>query len=94
MVISVALMDLGFVTHGVHMNSRLVYLTTELSTNRKTATVTAPPRAGAYPPGPAWLFLVINDIPSAGRKVMVGTQEPPVDYKAISKFVQNHLLFV
>lgn len=79
-------MDLGFVTHGVHMNSRLVELSASISEDRKSLSVTGPPNSRIYPPGPAWLYVLVDGIPSAGRKVMIGSGEgPPVDEGAIEK---------
>lgn len=37
-----------------------------------------------YPPGPAWIYLVINGVPSKGQRVIIGTgASPPVDQGAI-----------
>jgi Domain of unknown function (DUF1929) len=72
-------MDLGFVTHGVHANSRLVYLCVSVSSDDEL-TITGPPDGNVYPPGPGWIYVVVDDIPSAGVKVLVGSGEnPPVD---------------
>jgi len=74
-------MDLGFVTHSIHMNNRLVYLDIDVfpdSPNR--VTVHSPPSSGIYPPGPGWLFLVVGDIWSVAKQVMVGDgSNPPED---------------
>ncbi|KAF7337886.1 hypothetical protein MVEN_02011700 [Mycena venus] len=66
----VALMDLGYVTHAQHSNSRLVFL--EHTVLGNTLQITAPPNNNIYPPGPAWLFLVADGIYSEGVQVMVG----------------------
>lgn len=85
-VFSVALMDLGYVTHAVHANSRLVYLTNSLS--GETLTVTGPPNGNVYPPGPGWLYLLVDGVPSTGMMVMVGNGEGPVvDQAALEKCV-------
>jgi hypothetical protein len=79
-------MDLGFVTHGVHANSRLVYLVASLSPDRKTLTLTGPPNVNIYPPGPGWLYLVVGGVPSVAQKVMIGDgQPPPFDAQALNK---------
>ncbi|KAH9930744.1 copper radical oxidase [Fomitopsis serialis] len=84
--IKVALMDLGFVTHTVHANSRLVYLTSSLSEDGQTITVAGPPDGGVYPPGPGFLYLVVDGIPSVGAKVMIGDgEDPPFDEGALAK---------
>ena len=80
-------MDLGFATHGVHMNQRLVQLTATLSSDRTTLVVHAPPNGMVYPPGPAYLYVLTNTgVPSFGHKTLIGTGEsPPVDEGAIAK---------
>ena len=73
-------MDLGFVTHAVHANSRLVYLKAVLQNDQ--VKVTGPPNPFIYPPGPGFLYVVVGGIPSFGKKVMVGDgDDPPVDHK-------------
>ncbi|KAJ7212462.1 glyoxal oxidase N-terminus-domain-containing protein [Mycena haematopus] len=84
---TVALMDLGFATHGVHMDQRFVKLVSKLSADKKTLTVTGPPTSRIYPPGPAFLYVVTTSgVPSFGHKTIVGTgASPPVDQGAIDK---------
>ncbi|KAJ6621537.1 glyoxal oxidase N-terminus-domain-containing protein [Mycena sp. CBHHK59/15] len=85
--VTVALMDLGFATHGVHMDQRLIYLVSTLTADQKTLTVKAPPTGAHYPPGPAYLYVVTNTgAPSFGHKTIVGTgASPPIDEGAIAK---------
>ncbi|OAX42005.1 hypothetical protein K503DRAFT_797528 [Rhizopogon vinicolor AM-OR11-026] len=65
--IKVALMDLGFITHAVHANSRL---------------------PAAYPPGPGWIYIVVDGVPSIGFQVIVGSGDgPPVDQAAWDKCI-------
>ncbi|KDN37723.1 hypothetical protein RSAG8_09991, partial [Rhizoctonia solani AG-8 WAC10335] len=71
-VIAVSLMDLGFVTHSVHMSSRLVELESKLALDGRTLTVSSPPSGNVYPPGPAWIYVLADGHPSVGRKLMVG----------------------
>jgi len=78
-------MDFGFVSHSVHMNSRLVWLVVGMEGDVQELRVTSPPNEQIYPPGPGWFFVLINGIPSEGFKVMVGPREPPVDQAAIDK---------
>ncbi|KAJ7767040.1 glyoxal oxidase N-terminus-domain-containing protein [Mycena maculata] len=73
--IKVSLMDLGYVTHAQHSNSRLVFLEHTLLGNNLE--VTAPPNNNIYPPGPAWLFLVADGVHSEGVQVMVGDGGDP-----------------
>lgn len=78
-------MDLGYVTHTVHANSRHVYLRYSMP-QEGLLSVEGPPNGNIYPPGPGWLFIVCDDIPSEGLKIMVGEGNgPPVDPGAIEK---------
>ncbi|KDQ60917.1 glyoxal oxidase [Jaapia argillacea MUCL 33604] len=88
---AVSLMDLGFVTHAVHANSRLVYLAASLSLkDRKTLTITAPPDGNVYPPGPAFLYFVVDGVPSVGLKVLIGDGKgPEVDQAAADYMLAN-----
>ncbi|KAK7031846.1 copper radical oxidase [Favolaschia claudopus] len=89
--VTVALMDLGFATHGVHMDQRLVQLVATLSPDKKTLSVQAPPSATIYPPGPAYLYVVTNTgAPSFGHKTIIGTgASPPVDKAAIANMLSK-----
>ncbi|KAG1855474.1 putative copper radical oxidase [Suillus tomentosus] len=81
--IKVALMDLGFVTHAVHANSRLVYLSSSLVSDGHSLQITGPPRPAVYPPGPGWIYVIVDNVPSVGFQVMVGNGDgPPVDHTA------------
>ncbi|KAH6918323.1 copper radical oxidase [Coprinopsis sp. MPI-PUGE-AT-0042] len=85
--IKVALMDLGYVTHSVHANSRLVYLNA-VSRKDGTLVVEGPPNGGVYPPGPGWLFVVAGGVPSKGKRVMVGDGgDPPFDQGALDQML-------
>lgn len=85
----VALMDLGFVTHSLHMNGRLVYLDFE-STDGGSLLVHGPPSAGVYPPGPGWIYLIVGDKWSQASYVMVGTgSNPPEDPGALENMLTN-----
>ncbi|KAF6763868.1 copper radical oxidase [Ephemerocybe angulata] len=71
--IKVAIMDFGYVTHAVHANSRMVGAT--------WLGIEAPPNGRVYPPGPGWLHVIVEGIPSKGVKIMVGdVASPPVDH--------------
>jgi hypothetical protein len=81
-------MDFGYITHAVHANSRLVYL--KMTYKNDLLTVRGPPNGNIYPPGPGWLLLVVDGIPSEAIKVMVGSGKgPPVDEGALRKFVSR-----
>jgi len=82
--IKVVLMDLGYVTHAVHANSRLVHLACSVSGDMMM--VTGPPNGKIYPPGPGWLYIVADGIPSIGIEIMVGDGKgPTVDEDALAK---------
>ncbi|OJT08667.1 hypothetical protein TRAPUB_393 [Trametes pubescens] len=88
--VKVALMDLGYVTHAVHANSRLVYLTSSMSSDQQTLTITAPPNGNIYPPGPGFIYVVVDGVPSAGARVLVGNGKGPiVDPAAQQKYVNR-----
>ncbi|KAF8149331.1 glyoxal oxidase precursor [Crassisporium funariophilum] len=77
--IQVALMDLGFSSHAFHSSSRLVFMEAQLSPNRKTLSILSPPNNRVFPPGPAFVFVTIDDVTSEGIRVMVGNgASPPV----------------
>jgi len=105
----VVLMDLGFVTHSVHMDQKLVKLVSVLSSNRSQMTITAPPNAPStffpfcqegvfltdslklvFSPGPGWLWLLADGVPSMGQQVMVGDgANPPEDPAATEQSVSS-----
>ena len=73
----VSLMDLGFSTHGFHMGARLVFMDATIARDGKSLTFVTPPNGKIYPPGPATIFLTIDDVTSEGAWVMVGSGNPP-----------------
>ncbi|KAF5364791.1 hypothetical protein D9758_009316 [Tetrapyrgos nigripes] len=82
--IQVALMDLGFSSHAFHSSSRLVFLNANLSKDEKKLEITSPPDNRIYPPGPAYLFLTVDDVTSKGIKIMVGSgATPPVSDQGV-----------
>ncbi len=84
--VAVALMDLGYVTHAVHANSRLVYLEHSLSSDSSMLTITAPPNGNIYPPGPGFIYVVVDGVPSTGARLLIGDgHSPPVDQQALEK---------
>ncbi|KAF9819759.1 hypothetical protein IEO21_01850 [Rhodonia placenta] len=88
--VQVALMDLGFVTHTVHANSRLVHLVSSLSQDQHTLTITGPPGEGVYPPGPGFIYLVVDGVPSVGVKVLVGDgKSPEVNQTALDNLLSQ-----
>jgi len=75
--ITAVIMDLGFHTHAVSLDSRHVGLVSRYNTLTMTLTVTGPPNAFIYPPGPAFLYVLADGIPSNGTKVMIGSGANP-----------------
>ncbi|KAH9463489.1 hypothetical protein Pst134EA_015572 [Puccinia striiformis f. sp. tritici] len=71
--VEAVLLDLGFVTHSTHMNSRLVRLQTSVDPATKELEVIMPPSPEIYPPGYGWLFVLVNGVPSPGKRIMVGS---------------------
>ncbi|THU91870.1 hypothetical protein K435DRAFT_673233 [Dendrothele bispora CBS 962.96] len=73
-----SLLEIPFATHGVHMDQRYLKLRSILSLDRRTLTVTGPPSARHYPPGPAYLYVVTNaGVPSFGHRTLIGTGASP-----------------
>ncbi|KAH7106276.1 glyoxal oxidase N-terminus-domain-containing protein [Auriculariales sp. MPI-PUGE-AT-0066] len=86
--IRVALLDHGFATHSVHMDMRHVWLDAKLSGSGKNVTFTMPPYATVYPPGPGYVYLLADGVPSKGVKMLVGTGAgPPVDQAALKNML-------
>jgi len=77
-----AIMDLGFHTHAVHLDSRYVGLVSSYDSSKKKLTITGPPNSNIYPPGPAWLFILGDGIPSNGTKLMIGSGANPPSSQA------------
>ena len=85
-------MDFGYVTHAVHANSRYVELVSSMRDN--TVTANGPQNGNIYPPGPGWLFVVVDDVPSKAIKVMIGDGTgPEVSETAIAKYVGSYPAF-
>jgi hypothetical protein len=83
-------MDLGFVTHSLHMNGRLVYLDFEIDHDNGSFVVHGPPTSGVYPPGPGWIYLVVGDKWSEASYVLIGDgSNPPEDLGALENMLAN-----
>ncbi|GAA5973363.1 hypothetical protein JCM11641_003093 [Rhodosporidiobolus odoratus] len=84
--VQAVVIDIGYSTHGVHMSNRYVELETTLS--GKKLTIKGPKNTGIYPPGPGWLYILADGIPSKGLKTMVGPgNSPPVSTSAIKNML-------
>ncbi|KAI0832923.1 glyoxal oxidase precursor [Trametes gibbosa] len=75
--VQVSLMDLGFSSHAFHSSARLVFMDATISGDRKSLTFTTPPNGRVFPPGPATVFLTIDDVSSEGAWVMMGSGRSP-----------------
>ncbi|EJD50467.1 glyoxal oxidase precursor [Auricularia subglabra TFB-10046 SS5] len=75
--IQVSLMDLGFSSHAFHSSARLVFMNATLSRDRRSLSFTTPPNGRVYPPGPAFVFLTVDDVTSEGAMVMMGSGRAP-----------------
>jgi len=80
--VKAVIMDLGFHTHAVSLDSRHVGLVSSYDTSTKELTVTGPPNSKIYPPGPAWLYVLVHGVPSNGTKVMTTGANPPFSAEA------------
>lgn len=68
------------------MDARFVKLVASLSEDKATLAVSAPPNSTVYPPGPGYVYVVVDGVPSFGSKTLIGSGgSPPVDLGAISK---------
>ncbi|KAJ7173993.1 DUF1929-domain-containing protein [Mycena crocata] len=74
---TIALLRPGWTTHAMNMGQRYMQLNNTYTVN-SDASITfhvnqLPPNANLFQPGPAWLFVVVNGVPSNGTSVIVGT---------------------
>lgn len=88
-LVQAVIMDLGFSTHSVYMNSRYVELPAWRN-GTKQFLVAGPSSTALFPPGYAWLFVLADGVPSKGTRVMIGTGVgPPVSESAIANLLKN-----
>ncbi|KAJ6568458.1 glyoxal oxidase N-terminus-domain-containing protein [Mycena sp. CBHHK59/15] len=74
---SVALVRPGWTTHAMNMGQRYLRLNNTYTVN-KDGSITlhvaqAPPNPNLFQPGPAWVYVVVNGVPSNGTAVTVGS---------------------
>ncbi|CAH7687941.1 glyoxal oxidase N-terminus-domain-containing protein [Phakopsora pachyrhizi] len=70
--IEVVLMDFGYATHSVPMNSRLVKLQNKLGVKENEILAQIPNSRSVYPPGYAFLHVLVDGVPSKGHRMMIG----------------------
>ncbi|TBU23990.1 glyoxal oxidase precursor [Dichomitus squalens] len=75
--VQISLMDLGFSSHAFHSSARLVFMEGTIAPDGQSLTFVTPPNGRVYPPGPATIFLTINDVSSEGAWVIVGSGNSP-----------------
>jgi len=78
------LIDLGYHTHAVSMDSKYVGLVSTFDAVTSTLTVTGPPNSRIYPLGPAFLYILGDGIPSTGSKVMIVNGAQPNGLPALA----------
>ncbi|KAI0305706.1 glyoxal oxidase [Multifurca ochricompacta] len=75
----VVVMRTGFSTHTMNMGQRLVQLehsyTVDVEGSATLHCSAVPPNPAIFPPGPAFLFVVVDGVPSVGIPIMVGSGE-------------------
>lgn len=79
----------GWTTHGMNMGQRFLQLNSTYTVNSDGSMTLhvsqMPPNANIFQPGPAWVYVVVNGIPSKGTKVIVGSgqiEEQPLNTAA------------
>ncbi len=70
-------MDLGFSSHAFHSSARLVFMDATISADKNSLTFVTPPSGRVYPPGPATVFLTVDNVTSEGAWVMMGSGNAP-----------------
>ncbi|KAJ6525604.1 glyoxal oxidase N-terminus-domain-containing protein [Mycena capillaripes] len=74
---TVALLRPGWTTHGMNMGQRYLQLKNSFTVNKDGSIVLhvnqLPPNSNLFQPGPAWVYVVVNGIPSNGTSVIVGS---------------------
>jgi len=80
--INAVIIDLGYHTHAVSLDSKYVGLVSTYDAAAGTLTVTGPPNSYIYTPGPAFLYILGDGIPSTGTKVMIGGGGDPPESAA------------
>lgn len=76
---SVVIIRQGFTTHGMNMGQRFMKLNNTYTVNQDGSIVLhtspLPPNPNLFPPGPAFVYVVVNGIPSNGSYVIIGNGE-------------------
>ncbi|KAJ7046955.1 DUF1929-domain-containing protein [Mycena alexandri] len=74
---TVALLRPGWTTHGMNMGQRYLQLKNTFTVNKDGGLTLhvnqLPPNPNLFQPGPAWVYVVVNGVPSNGTSVIVGS---------------------
>ncbi|KAF8208772.1 glyoxal oxidase N-terminus-domain-containing protein [Mycena galopus ATCC 62051] len=74
---TIALIRPGWTTHAMNMGQRYLQLNNTYTVNSDSSITLhvsqAPPNANLFQPGPAFIYVVVNGIPSNGTQVIVGS---------------------
>ncbi|KAJ7147540.1 glyoxal oxidase [Mycena crocata] len=74
---TVVLLRPGWTTHGMNMGQRYLQLRNTYTVNKDSSITLhvsqAPPNANLFQPGPAFVYVVVNGVPSNGTAVIVGS---------------------
>ncbi|KAI0046059.1 copper radical oxidase [Auriscalpium vulgare] len=73
----VVVMRMGFSTHTMNMGQRMVELESSYTVNSDGSAIlhcsSLPPNPAIFQPGPAFIYVVVNHVPSVGIQIMVGS---------------------
>ena len=72
--VEVVLYHGGFVTHSIHMGARMMQLDVGRfvpGSMTQNVVITGPPNNNVAPPGPYWVYVVVDGVPSIGQFVSV-----------------------
>jgi hypothetical protein len=67
---------MGFSTHALNMGQRHIELQSSYTATKDGATLHVsqlPPNPAILAPGPAYIFIVVNGVPSVGQYIMIGS---------------------
>ncbi|KAG8767739.1 hypothetical protein FRC20_006244, partial [Serendipita sp. 405] len=90
--IKVVLMKTGFSTHALNFGMRALELEVSYTVNTGDGSIILhvnqlPTNPALFPPGNAWIFAVVDGVPSLGKQIMIGSgnieQQKTEDYQSL-----------
>lgn len=73
----VVIMKTGFSTHAINFGQKLVQLNSTYTLDDSGAATLhvsqMPPNVAILAPGPAWIYVVVDEVPSVGQPIMIGS---------------------